>query len=86
MAAHILVTGGAGFIGSHLIRRLLGRGERITVLDDFNDFYDPARKRANIAPLLGRDDLRLRFVRKNGRVIAMERIYSDGYRGLDDRN
>ncbi len=59
MAAHILVTGGAGFIGSHLIRRLLGRGERITVLDDFNDFYDPARKRANVAPMLERDDYRL---------------------------
>lgn len=59
MAAHILVTGGAGFIGSHLIHRLLGRGDRITVLDDFNDFYDPARKRANVAPMLGRDDYRL---------------------------
>ena len=59
MAAHILVTGGAGFIGSHLIQRLLGRGERITVLDDFNDFYDPARKRANVAPMIERDDYRL---------------------------
>ena len=59
MTAHILVTGGAGFIGSHLMRRLIGRGERITVLDDFNDFYHPARKRANVAPLLDRDDYRL---------------------------
>jgi UDP-glucuronate 4-epimerase len=46
---HILITGGAGFIGSHVSRRLLARGETLTVLDDFNDYYDPALKRANVA-------------------------------------
>jgi len=44
----ILVTGGAGFIGSHLNDRLLERGEEIVCVDDFNDFYNPAIKRANI--------------------------------------
>lgn len=45
-----LVTGGAGFIGSHLIERLLAIGdESIICLDNFNDFYDPAMKRKNIA-------------------------------------
>jgi UDP-glucuronate 4-epimerase len=59
MSDHILVTGGAGFIGSHLVRRLLARGDRITVLDEFNDYYDPRKKRANVAPWLGRRDFRL---------------------------
>ena len=44
----ILLTGGAGFIGSHLLERLLARGEDVTVLDDFNDYYDPAIKRRNL--------------------------------------
>jgi UDP-glucuronate 4-epimerase len=45
----ILVTGGAGFIGSHLVERLLAAGHTIVILDDFNDFYDPRLKQANIS-------------------------------------
>lgn len=45
----ILVTGGAGFIGSHLVERLIADGHDIVILDDFNDFYDPKIKRANIS-------------------------------------
>ena len=45
----ILVTGGAGFIGSHLAEKLLGVGHQVVILDDFNDFYDPRIKHANIA-------------------------------------
>ena len=49
----ILVTGGAGFIGSHLVEKLLALGHEIAILDDFNDFYDPEIKRANIASVAG---------------------------------
>jgi UDP-glucuronate 4-epimerase len=55
----ILITGGAGFIGSHLTDRRLARGDRVVVLDDFNDFYDPALKRANAAPHLANPRYRL---------------------------
>src|SRR5215468_8326613 len=45
----ILVTGGAGFIGSHLVEKLLSANHEVVILDDFNDFYDPQIKQANIA-------------------------------------
>jgi len=44
----VLVTGGAGFIGSHVCERLVSRGEDIVIVDSFDPFYDPAIKRRNI--------------------------------------
>lgn len=49
----VFVTGGAGFVGSSLTDLLLQRGDNIVAVDNFNDYYSPQRKRANIASFLG---------------------------------
>lgn len=51
----ILVTGAAGFIGSHLTERLLHQGDRVIGMDNFCDFYDPAVKRNHLATALTHD-------------------------------
>lgn len=48
---NFLVTGGAGFIGSHVCERLLAEGHSVWAFDDLNDFYDPQIKRANLRDL-----------------------------------
>lgn len=55
----ILVTGGAGFIGSHLCGSLLKNGHRVVCLDNFDSFYDPKIKEQNIAEWQGNASFRL---------------------------
>ncbi len=54
-----VVTGAAGFIGSHLTERLLGEGHTVVGIDSFDTFYDPQIKRRNIAPSLQNPSFRL---------------------------
>ena len=44
----VLVTGGAGFIGSHTVEQLLAQNHEVSIIDNFNDYYDPAIKWENI--------------------------------------
>src|SRR3954471_17778657 len=50
----VLVTGSAGFIGSHVAHRLLDRGDTVIGIDNLNDYYDVALKEARLARLTPR--------------------------------
>jgi UDP-glucuronate 4-epimerase len=56
----VLVTGAAGFIGYHVSKRLLDRGDEVIGVDNLNDYYDPKLKEARLALLEGREGFRFR--------------------------
>ncbi len=76
-AMRILVTGGAGFIGFHLARRLLDRGDAVVGLDNLNDYYDPALKARRVEML--RAAPRFEFARADlGDRVGMEAVFASG--------
>lgn len=55
----ILVTGGAGFIGSHVAKKLIERGDSVVIVDNFNDYYNPQLKEDRVKNVLGGLDFKL---------------------------
>jgi len=74
-ASHVVVTGAGGFIGSHVCEELVADGWRVTGIDAFTDYYDPAAKEANVADLVARPDFDL--VRGDLVGMDLESIFRD---------
>lgn len=73
---NILITGGAGFIGSHLTERMVAEGHTVTVIDDFNDYYDPLIKQRNLQSAIGRIQLVKGDIRD---AVLVERTFASGH-------
>ncbi len=71
----ILVTGGAGFIGSHFVESLLRDGHTVAILDEFNDFYSPEIKRRNISGFIDRVQVHEIDIRD---ATAVDKVVAEG--------
>ncbi|MBR3365936.1 SDR family NAD(P)-dependent oxidoreductase [Candidatus Saccharibacteria bacterium] len=71
-----LVTGGAGFIGSTLVERLLSEGNKVVIIDNFNDFYDPEIKKNNLKPFLENPNFQIYQVDIRDRE-GIERVFKE---------
>ena len=70
----ILVTGVAGFIGMHVARALLARGEHVIGIDNFNDYYPVSLKEARVAAIAA--EATYRMSRRNvGRVVVIAQVF-----------
>jgi UDP-glucuronate 4-epimerase len=82
----ILVTGAAGFIGSHTAVRLLERGDHVVGLDNLNDYYDPVRKRSNLEEVRRAAERSGQFTFVEGdirnRALLAELFGSHGFAGV----
>ena len=78
----ILVTGAAGFIGYHVSKALLDRGERVVGVDSLNDYYDPALKRARLAQLEGRNGFNFHRIDVADREAMLALVGADRPRAL----
>lgn len=72
----VMITGGAGFIGSNLADRLLSHGDSVVVVDNFNDYYDPAIKEANVGAHCGNPNYRLYRVDIEN-AAALAKVFDD---------
>ncbi|TZF91307.1 NAD-dependent epimerase [Cognatilysobacter lacus] len=72
----VLVTGAAGFIGSHLAKRLIERGDDVLGYDEVNDYYDPQLKRDRLREVIPRDGFAFVEAKLENRD-AMERAFAD---------
>ncbi len=72
----ILLTGGAGFIGSHVAERLSEEAQKVIILDNFDDYYNPEIKRSNIARICSRRNVKL-IEGSIGDETLLDRLFED---------